>query len=374
MIFWIIAGLMTLLTIGLTIYPVFGNRQTPASSLDYDREIYKARMAEIEEERSLGTINEDEYQYAIAEEGRRFLALAPAASGQKTERSKAAHNLTYLGLLFAAIVIPLVAIFGYYQWGSVNTPDQPLQARLSADPKGQPIEILLQRAENQLIRNPDDGRGWLIIAPVYMRVGRISDAVGAYRNAIRIQGPTPDLQTALGEALTMLAGGVVPEEANQLFQSASASNPESAKPIFFLGIALNQAGEYAKAVDIWNKLIEKSPSGSPWIGVARQQLQLARSNLGTKNPANPTAQDIEDASQLSKGDRQEFINSMVERLAGELQENPQNKPGWQRIIRSYTVLGRKSEALAAIGKAEQIFSADKDFLKELEKNKLALNN
>ncbi len=373
MIFWTIAGLVTLITIGITIYPVFGSGQAPGSALDFDKEVYKARLREIEEERRLGTIDEKRYEYALAEEGRRFLALANTSSAPKSQLFLQSGKPAQIGAIFVIIVIPAVALGGYYQWGSLNSPDQPLQARLEADPSGQSVEILLQRAESQLIKNPDDGRGWLVIAPVYMRLGRSRDAVQAYRNAIRILGPTSELQTSLGEALTVSAGGVVPEEANELFRQASKANPDNIKPLFFIALAFNQAGEFKKAVTAWNDLIAKSPDNAPWLKIARQQLQLAQGKLGTKLPENPTTRDSENAKQPSVDESQDFINSMVERLAGELEENPLNKPGWQRIIRSYTVLDRKSDALAAINKAQQLFKDDKEFIRELEQNKSVLN-
>ena len=374
MIFWTIAGLITLLTIGICIWPVFGKNQTSDAAFEYDKEIYKARLLEIENGRSIGTISENEYEYALAEEGRRLLKLASPDNGEKTSEPKRVGNSANIGIIFAVVAIPSITIVGYLNLGSLHTPDQPLQARLSANPNGQPVEILLQRAENQLMKNPEDGRGWLILAPVYMRLGRADDAATAYRNAIRILGPTSQLQTSLGEALTIIAGGVVTNEANELFNEAVARDSENIKPVFFLGIGLNQAGDFPKALTTWENIINRSPKDAPWLNIARQQLLLAQKGIGDQKPGDPTSQDIQAASELSKSERQDFINSMVERLAQELEENPQNKQGWQRIIRSYTVLKRNSDAIAAINKAQKIFADDVDFIKELEQNKLTLNN
>jgi cytochrome c-type biogenesis protein CcmH len=373
MIFWIIAVSVTLVSIGIIIFPIFGGSQTSGSALDFDKEIYKARLKEIEEERKLGSIDEQRYQYAVAEEGRRFLTLVDKATGSKSAAIFKSGKPGLYGLIFTVLVVPFVALGGYSKLGSIATPDQPLQARLEADPRSQSVELLLKRAENQLIKNPDDGRGWLVVAPVYMRLGRHQDGVLAYRNAIRVLGSTTKLKIALGEAVTVSGGGVVSEEANELFREAAQAEPENIKPMFFLAIAFNQVGKYEEAIAAWNKLIAKSSQNDPWLKVARQQLQLAQTKLGIELPGNPDAQDIEDAKQLSSGERNDFINSMVERLAGQLEENPQNKPGWQRIIRSYTVLKRKTDALAAIKKAQQLFKDDKNFLEELEKNKQALN-
>jgi|GEM_PF-291831 len=373
MIFWIVAISITLVSIGIIVSPILRSSQPSGTALDFDKEIYQARLKEIEEERKLGSIDEERYQYAVAEEGRRFLALAEKSADRNSAAFLNSKKPGLYGLIFTILIVPLVALGGYAKMGSVAMPDQPLQARLEADPRNQSVEVLLKRAENQLIKNPDDGRGWLVIAPVYMRLGRHQDGVLAYRNAIRVLGSTTALKVALAEALTVSGGGVVSEEANQLFRQAAEAEPENIKAMFFLAIAFNQVGKYQEAVAAWEKLIAKSSPKDPWLRVARQQLQLAQTKLGIEVPGNPTAQDIEDAKQLSGDERNDFINSMVENLAEELAENPQNKPGWQRIIRSYTVLKRKDDALAAIKKAQELFKDDKTFLEELEKNKQALN-
>lgn len=372
MTFWIIAGLLTLIITVITILPVFSRSQNIGSSLDYDKEIYKARIGEIETERDLGKITEREYDYTLAEEGRRLLALENASNSSSGFDFQNSNKPAIFSSLIALILIPAITFAGYSKWGEVDRSDLPLQARLDADPRGQSIQTLLQRAENQLQKNPSDGRGWLVVAPVYMRLNRPKDAANAFRNAIRILGPTADLQTQLGEAIAASASGVVTEEALQLFEKAAKSDPQNIKPKFFLAIAKNQAGQFEQAVVAWDDLIKNSPENAPWLNVARQQLQLAKSKLNPDTPGNPTQEDIKSAGELSTQDRQDFINSMVDRLAGELQDNPENKPGWRRMIRSLTVLRRNDDLRDAIVTAQGVFRDDLEFLKELEDANRAL--
>ena len=315
-----------------------------------------------------------EHKYTLAEEGRRFLALASTVTSPSGGETKISSKPAIIGAAFAFIAICGVGFAGYSQWGSLNNRDQPLQARLDADPRGQSVQELLQRAERQLSKKPNDARGWLVVAPVYMRLNRPADAANAFRNAIRINGASDDLQTALGEALSVVAGGVVTDEAHKLFSAAVATNPTNSKAKFFLAIALNQSRDFEKSVSAWESLIAKSPPNSPWLNVAQQQLAFAQTNLNDNAPGNPTADDIKEAGKLSTGDRKEFINSMVARLEEELRDDPNNKPGWQRIIRSYSVLGRKDDALAAIKTAKNVFKDDKAFIAELERNEQTLNN
>ena len=61
---------------------------------------------------------------------------------------------------------------------------------------------LVARVEAHLEQNPEDGRGWEVVGPVYMRLGRYDDAVKARRNTLRLLGPTAGREADLGEALT----------------------------------------------------------------------------------------------------------------------------------------------------------------------------
>ena len=77
----------------------------------------------------------------------------------------------------------------YAATGSPHLPAQPLQARLDENPEHATIAELVSRAENHLANNPEDGRGWDVLAPIYYRFGRYNDAVVAYRSAIRAPLP-----------------------------------------------------------------------------------------------------------------------------------------------------------------------------------------
>lgn len=58
----------------------------------------------------------------------------------------------------------------------------------------------------------------------------------------------------------------------------------------------------------------------------------------------------------------EDINAMVEKLAARMQENPDDTNGWLMLARSYKMLGRYDEAVAAFGKAEKAVAEDPELL------------
>ena len=82
------------------------------------------------------------------------------------------------------------------------------------------VAVLVARIEQHLKENPKDSRGWEVIAPVYMRLGRYDDAVNARRNILSLLGPSAQREADLGVALAMVAGGEVTADSKAAFERA----------------------------------------------------------------------------------------------------------------------------------------------------------
>jgi cytochrome c-type biogenesis protein CcmH len=126
--------------------------------------------------------------------------------------------------------------------------------------------------ELHLAEDPDDGRGWEIIAPIYQRTGRTAEAVKARENALRLLGSTADREADLGEALVGDSNGVVTADARAAFERANALDARNPKARFFMGLAAEQDGRREDARAIWQALANDAPEGAPWLGVVRTAL------------------------------------------------------------------------------------------------------
>jgi cytochrome c-type biogenesis protein CcmH len=227
---------------------------------------------------------------------------------------------------------------------------------------------MLTQVEAHLERNPDDVRGWQVIAPVYLRLGRFEQAVAAERKLLALQGENADRDADLGEALAAAANGVVTDEAKAAFEKAAKLDPEQLKAQFFLGMAAQQDGDTRKAAEIWNALLVKAPPGAPWAETVREALV----QIGAAPAANaeaqpgPNAAEVAAASQMGDKDRTEMIRGMVARLADKLKENGSDLEGWQRLLRAYVVLGDRAQAQTAATEAKKALAADPGKLQQIE--------
>ena len=165
-------------------------------------------------------------------------------------------------------------------------PDEPLARRAPAPQTNGDIEAAVAKVEAHLIANPDDGKGWAVIAPVYMRLGRYDDAAKAYAEALRLLGEDPLRRADYGEALVAAAGGIVTGEAREAFEQALAEQPGQPQARFYLALAAEQDGKKAEAMRAYEKLLADSPPEAPWRGVVSERLAALK---GEPAPAEASA-------------------------------------------------------------------------------------
>jgi cytochrome c-type biogenesis protein CcmH len=230
------------------------------------------------------------------------------------------------------------------------------------------LDRLVAQVESRLETNPEDGRGWEVIGPVYMRLGRFDDAVRARRNALRINGVTAAREADLGESLMAEANGVITGEAKAAFERALTHDSKHNKARFFLGLAAQQDGQPEKAEAMWRAIAADAPPGSPWIGMVRQALGQAEpdSVSGTTSTPGPSAEDVAAAREMKPEDRNAMIRGMVDRLAERLKQDGSDVDGWLRLVRAYTVLGERDRALSALADARRAIGQDADKLRRLD--------
>ena len=266
--------------------------------------------------------------------------------------------------LAALILLPFGAVGLYLALGSPNLPGEPASARVNTPQGSQSITVLVSQIEAHLERNPNDGRGWEVVAPVYMRLGRFDDAVKARRNALAINGDSAERQSGLGEALVGVANGVVTAEAKAAFERATAQDPQSVTGRFFLGLAAEQDGKRDEAASIWRKMLADAPADAPWGDYVRSA--LARVGGPPVAGPGPTAEQVAAASDMSSAQRLDMIRGMVDRLATKLHSDGSDVEGWLRLVRAYMVLGDRDKAKDAASDARRALANDPDKLKRVD--------
>jgi len=356
MTLWLGLALMTVAAILAVLWPLARRRSIARSGSDVA--VYRDQLDEIERDRAAGLIEDKEAAAARIEVSRRLIAAVDAqpaadASAGATWRRRAVAAV-------ALVALPLIASTFYLSLGSPSLPDQPLASRL-AGRGGQSIDSLLAQVETHLERNPSDGRGWEVIAPIYLRLGRFDEAVKARRNALRLNGENAERQAALGEALVFAANGIVTADAKAAFEKSVALGGNDVQARYFLGLAAEQDGNRAQAAATWRSLIEAAPADAPWIDFVRDA--LARVERGGSGPSE---EQVAAAASQSAAERNVMVRGMVERLSERLHRDGSDIEGWLRLVRSYMVLGEPDKARAAVVDARHALAGDPAKLRQLD--------
>ena len=376
MILWTIFGLMTAAAIAAVLLPLVRRRAEEFSGNDIA--VYRDQLGELDRDRAAGLIGKSEAEAARVEISRRLLAAADAADSA-TVASDPTSVARFRRFIIAAALLLLPAGAGalYVRLGSPELASPPAGDALQSEKQTQ-IENLVARVEVHLQGNPKDGRGWEILAPVYMQLGRYPDLVNAWRNALALLGESADREANLGEALMAEANGVVTIEAKAAFVRAVTLDNTIVSARYYLGRAAEQDGKREEAAKIWRDLIAEAPAEAHWVNDVRAALARVEPSPGTPTSAATGTQ----SAAAAKPDQQAvMIRGMVDGLAARLKQDGSDVDGWVKLVRSYKVLGEQDKAQTAISDARRALANDPDKrklldagLKQLEGSAFAVAN
>jgi cytochrome c-type biogenesis protein CcmH len=373
MALWMAFAVLTAAVLAALLHPLLRPSPRPAAATDADLAVYRDQLSELEAEQGRGLIPGAEADAARTEIARRVLASADRVAAEKTSPSSphdARVRAVGLGL---ATTLPLAALALYLLVGSPGMPGYPFSARTESTTDTAGLSELVARVEARLRQHPEDGEGWDVIAPVYLKQARYADAVDAFTRAIARLGESPRRLAGLAEASMLRHGGIVTEEARISWEKLAKLEPSRPEPRFWLAVAQEQDGRLAEAIAAYEALLRDAPADVSWRAAVTERRDAARARLASNpsstpvaGPRGPTADDVAASERMTPEQRTEFINQMVAGLAERLRQNSADLAGWQRLIRAYMVLGRNSDASGALADARRAFANEPSSLAALD--------
>lgn len=342
MILWVILALMTGAAVLCVLWPLSAHA-VAAREERGDVSFYEDQLREISRDAERGLMSPAETEAARAEAGRRLLRASAAEPARAVTTGEPALRRRRAAAAFALSAVPLIGLTVYGALGSPQAAMRPAPPQAVAG--GPDVETALAQMEAHLASHPDDVRGWDVVAPIYLRVGRFDDASRAYAAARRAGGDSPDRLTGAGEALVASGGGIVSAEAAAAFRRAIELDPVSAKGRFYVALAAEQDGDLARARTDYEALLASGGADAPWRPLV--ETRLARlSGQGATAPA------------LASSEGGPDIQAMVQRLDERLTTGGGSEPEWARLVRSYAVLGQRDQAIRRLGLARTALAGD----------------
>jgi cytochrome c-type biogenesis protein CcmH len=363
--------------------------------------IYRDQLAQLPDEIQRGVLDPRQRPAVQLEIERRMLAAAlaeetmagakPVAAGPMRGRTVATLATAFAGGAFAFYL-------------GVGSPSGEASGRTQVAAGREATEGTIDSASR--VQRPDlvarvtsltqilaSGAGgideWRRLARTQAELGRWQDSAESYRRLAALTGGAIEDATGYGEVLVLAAKGIVTPAARIVFSGALVRDPGNMSARYYLGLADAQAGNITEALERWRQLEADAPKNSRWLTTLRRQIATAMARIDvsptTSSPtpsssavasfespsalptgpasapgvgstsaprtAEPSATDVEAAWALPEDQRFTMIRGMVERLAARLETMPEDFEGWQRLARSYGVLGEKRQAAAAAERA-----------------------
>jgi cytochrome c-type biogenesis protein CcmH len=345
MVFWFLAFAVTAIACAALYYAAAGRAVKPAAAGDDATTAhYRLQLQEINADIASGKLPEAEGVAAKAEMAREWLRqkgeghAAPDAAASPGRRDKP--------ILLGSIALVAILAFGtYYFLGDPQLPNQPLAGRDDVMAANK-LDAAIKNVEAQLVKTPDDVRGWAVLGPIYMRQQRFSDAEHAYRRVLALSKPTADNQTDLAEALMMQQNGDATGEALTLLKAAAALDPNHVRSRFYLAGEATRTGDFANAVGLWKQVIATARGDEPWLATAKNGLATAEASATGTPATGATAAVTSDPAQAA------MIKGMVEGLSTRLMAQGGTLDEWTRLVRSRLVLGDGAAAQKAYDAAK----------------------
>ncbi len=308
-------------------------------------------------------------------------------------------------MMFAVAVIASLGAAVQATVASLETPDRPSQRPVDpvtvvsnhgdgAEAPSDSFEALITQLEARLKDNPKDAKGWGLLGRSYVAMGRMNDATTAFASAVELTDPPDaDLIGEYGETLVAAADGRVVPAAEAAFKQILAIQPDDPRARFYLALAYLEKGDRPGAVEALKVLLASAPPKAPWADTVFERLQELEGRPGTAAPMptptpaaptspatggasapSPTQEQMQTAQEMTPEDRMAMIQSMVDGLAGKLEEDPGNYQGWLRLANAYMVLDRKADAAGALANALKLQPANVGLLIQYAEIEIAAND
>ncbi|NOD34293.1 MULTISPECIES: c-type cytochrome biogenesis protein CcmI [unclassified Ruegeria] len=396
MTFWVLIFIVALLVAAFLCFALLRNRSGEKPSAAYDLEVYREQLAGVDKDLARGVIGEADAERVRTEISRRILA-----ADEQMKKGNAESGPSRAVSIISVVVIALILIGGatalYDRTGAVGLPDMPLTARLelaeevranrppqnAAEQLATPpqpaqldesYEALLNQLRETVANRPDDLQGQMLLAQHETNAGNFKAGYTAQQRVIELSGDaaTADAYADLAEMMILAAGGYVSPEAEQALTEALNRDRRHGPARYYWGQMLAQVGRPDLAYRMWVQTLQDSPSGAPWVGAIRAQIDELAFRAGVFNApdlstaAGPSQEDMAAAAELTPEERQEMIQGMVNQLSDRLATEGGAPEEWARLIAALGVLGQGQRAIDIHKEAMQVFAGNSEALEILD--------
>lgn len=282
--FLMVAVLLAALALAFIITPLVSKRYARNESNQRGQlnlAVLRDQLRELEQDLKQGII--DQAAYASARHELEIRVAQDVGTDNRGSNASAASLKLALPLSLAVLVLT----GGLYQ--ILGNKDGLDPAKLTASAQGgkvgpEQINAMLAQLVDHLKQEPNDTKGWAILARGYAGLGRFAEANQAYAKLLALQPASAEVLTDAADAMAMSQGQSLQGEPEKLLQRALALEPKNVKALILLGTAKYDRKDFAGAVVLWQQMRALLPPDSSLLQAADANIRQAQILAAGGNP------------------------------------------------------------------------------------------
>ncbi|PCH97474.1 MAG: c-type cytochrome biogenesis protein CcmI [Gammaproteobacteria bacterium] len=251
--------------------------------------LYHEHKAEIEKDFSDGAIDDENYQYLLAELDNGLLQdIEVAKQSVILPNDEKAFSVIWpvmISLFIVGFSVSLYLKQGTLEQLMTNSTASPnnLQGQMSTEQQEQnrqkQILAYIEKMQTHLKSKPDDSEAWYNLGKTYVGAGEFDFAIAAFEQVMRIEGEHADILGAIAQASYYGNNQQIDEKTQGLIDKALALDINDPATNILLGMHNFIAQEYQQAIGNWQRIIDANRQGVN-ITALQEAVVEAKNRLG----------------------------------------------------------------------------------------------
>jgi cytochrome c-type biogenesis protein CcmH len=273
-LFWIICAALMLVAMLFIALPLWrGNAKNNSVARDAaNLEILRDQIVEMDNDLKNGLLTQELHAQGKSELQNRVLDEV----GNETEQPNAERRPLKLVAIALSVLLPLAAIGMYTQVGNMNAFSDRIGHGGTTDMGVPRSAASISELEQKIEDNPEDGESLVILARSYMEAGRYADAAQSYEKLTKLVGSEAWVWADYADAQAMAQGQTLRGKPTEYINKALAIDPMHPKSLALAGSAGMERGDFAAAIQHWERLRGQLPPESEDAKMIESGLAEAR--------------------------------------------------------------------------------------------------
>jgi cytochrome c-type biogenesis protein CcmH len=300
--FYLLVVLMLLVAVAFVCWPLFRNNeaQTGVSNHASNVEAFRVQAKEIESEHASGLVSDAERERVLGELSQRLaieLEQTEEPQHPRASSGKIASKRPWILAFSLSVFVVGVATVGYAALGGHDARRVAAMVGAStsanADPNAplsdQQVLALVENLAKKMEANPNDPKGWILLARSQNALGQWQAAANAYERAVALMPGDAQLLADYADVQAMVQDGNFAGKPMALTQQALKIDPKNMKALALAGTAEMRAGNKSASLAYWERLLAVIPKDSEDAAQVSSIISEIKTGKPAPTPVAPPA-------------------------------------------------------------------------------------